>query len=165
MTKEFSFDIAFEKFNDKKRIDLNFGLNVFYGESGSGKTELINYFFDNNKLESKNFLITTKKILKKKQLVFQNPENQIVSPNLLSEISFGLECLPYNKDLQSNLEDLKALLPFIDNWSRHPNTLSGGEMEILNIVTAFSSPSEVIFIDDGLSYLSSSIKNLSLIHI
>ena len=159
MTKEFSFDITFEKFNDKKRIDLNFGLNVFYGESGSGKTELINSFFDNNKFESKNFLITTKKIPKKKQLVFQNPENQIVSPNLLSEISFGLECLPYNKDLQSNLEDLKALLPFIDNWSRHPNTLSGGEMEILNIVTAFSSPSEVIFIDDGLSYLSSSIKN------
>ena len=42
MTNEFSFDIAFEKFNDKKRIDLNLGLNVFYGESGSGKTELIN---------------------------------------------------------------------------------------------------------------------------
>ena len=32
-------------------------------------------------------------------------------------------------------------------------------MEILNIVTAFSYPSEVIFIDDGLSYLNSSIKN------
>ena len=38
MTKEFSFNIAFEKFNDEKRIDLNFGLNVFYGESGSGKS-------------------------------------------------------------------------------------------------------------------------------
>ena len=58
MTKEFSFDIAFEKFNDKKRIDLNFGLNVFYGESGSGKTELINSFLNNKKSESKNFLIT-----------------------------------------------------------------------------------------------------------
>ena len=159
MTKEFSFDIAFEKFNDKKRIDLNIGLNVFYGESGSGKTELINSFLGNKNFETKNFIITSKKIPEKMQLVFQNPENQIVCPNLLSEISFGLESQPYNDDLLSSLKDLKALLPFIDNWSRHPNTLSGGEMEILNIVTAFSYPSEVIFIDDGLSYLNSSIKN------
>ena len=61
MTKEFSFDIAFEKFNDKKRIDLNSGLNVFYGESGSGKTELINSFLGNKNFETKNFIITSKK--------------------------------------------------------------------------------------------------------
>ena len=60
MTKEFSFDIAFEKFNDKKRIDLNIGLNVFYGESGSGKTELINSFLGNKNFETKNFIITSK---------------------------------------------------------------------------------------------------------
>ena len=44
-------------------------------------------------------------------------------------------------------------MPFIDNWFRHPNTLSGGEMEILNIVTAFTSPSDAIFIDDGFNHL------------
>ena len=159
MTKEFSFDISFEKFNEKKRINLNHGLNVFYGESGSGKTELINSLLGNKNFLSKNFLITSKKIPEAIQLVFQNPENQIVCPSLLSEISFALESQPHIDDLQSKLENLKILLPFIDNWSRHPSTLSGGEMEILNIVTAFSSPSDAVIIDDGLSYLNASIKN------
>ena len=146
MTKEFSFDISFEKFNEKKRINLNQGLNVIYGESGSGKTELINSLLGNKNFLSKNFLITSKKIPEAIQLVFQNPENQIVCPSLLSEISFALESQPHIDDLQSKLENLKILLPFIDNWSRHPSTLSGGEMEILNIVTAFSTPSDAVII-------------------
>ena len=48
--------------------------------------------------------------------------------------------------------------PFVDDWLRHPSTLSGGEMEILNIITAFTSKSEVVLIDDGLSYLNPSTK-------
>ena len=57
------------KFNDKKRIDLNFGLNVFYGESGSGKTELINSFLGNKNFETKNFIITSKKIPEKGETI------------------------------------------------------------------------------------------------
>ena len=158
MISDFAFDIFFEKFNKKVQIKLPRGINVFYGESGSGKTELVNSLLGNKNFLSKNFLLSNKKIPFNLQLVFQNPENQIVCPNLLSELSFGLESQSQNRDLQTNLKKLQSLLPFVDNWFRHPNTLSGGEMEILNIVTAFTSPSDAIFIDDGLSYLNQSIK-------
>ena len=159
MISRFSFDIFFEKFNEKERINLPCGLNVFYGESGSGKTELVNSLLSNKNFPSKNFIISNKKTPDKIQLVFQNPENQIISPNLLSEVSFGLESQSQISDLKSDLDEIKYSLPFVDNWQRHPSTLSGGEMEILNIVTAFSTISDAVLIDDGLSYLNSSIKN------
>ena len=58
MTNESSFDIFFEKFNEKKRVMLQKGFNVVYGESGSGKTELINTLLENENFPSKNFLIS-----------------------------------------------------------------------------------------------------------
>ena len=92
-------------------------------------------------------------------MVFQNPENQIICQNLQSELSFGLESSSDNSvDLKDELQKIKSLLPFVDDWLRHPSTLSGGEMEILNIITAFTSKSEVVLIDDGLSYLNPNIK-------
>ena len=49
MTNGFSFDISFEKFNEKIKVNLSKGINVFYGESGSGKTELINTLLSKKK--------------------------------------------------------------------------------------------------------------------
>ena len=158
MTSESSFDIFFEKFNKKKSVVLQTGFNVVYGESGSGKTELVNSLLENENFPSKNFLISNQNLSSRKQLVFQNPENQIVCPNILSEISFGLEFKPQSKNLKKELLEIQSNLPFVDNWLRHPNTLSGGEMEILNIVTAFTSASDLVLIDDGLSYLNVSTK-------
>jgi len=158
MTSESSFDIFFEKFNEKKRIMLQKGFNVVYGESGSGKTELVNSLLENENFPSKNFLISNQNLSHRKQLVFQNPENQIVCPNILSEVSFGIESNPHSKNLKKELLEIQSNLPFVDNWLRHPNTLSGGEMEILNIVTAFTSTSDLVLIDDGLSYLNESTK-------
>ena len=158
MTNGFSFDISFEKFNEKIKVNLSKGINVFYGESGSGKTELINTLLSKKKIKSNNYKVTNKNISEYIQLVFQNPENQIICPNLLSEVSFGLESQAQSDSLKSELSKIQSYLPFVDNWLRHPNTLSGGEMEILNIVTAFTSRSDTVFIDDGLSYLNASIK-------
>ena len=158
MINSSSFDIFFEKFNEKKRISLQRGFNIVYGESGSGKTELIHALLGNENFLSKNFIISNNSIINKAQLVFQNPENQIVCPNILSEISFGLESKNQTKNLKKELFEIQSYLTFIDDWSRHPNTLSGGELEILNIVTAFSADTNVVLIDDGLSYLNTSAK-------
>ena len=69
-------------------------------------------------------------------------------------MAFGLECQTTDLTiLQNGLEKLKKQLPFVDNWQRHPSSLSGGQMEILNIVTALSTKPELLLIDDSLSYL------------
>ena len=46
---------------------------------------------------------------------------------------------------------------------RHPASLSGGEKEILNIITAFSVDPKLILIDDGLSFLNTN-KKQEMIH-
>ena len=49
MTSHCSFDIKFEKFNKNIHIEFPKGLNIIYGESGSGKSKIIysilNLFF------------------------------------------------------------------------------------------------------------------------
>ena len=62
MTNGFSFDISFEKFNEKIKVNLSKGINVFYGESGSGKTELINTLLSKKKIKSNNYKVTNKNI-------------------------------------------------------------------------------------------------------
>ena len=160
MTDNFSFDILFEKFEDKIHVDLPKGINIIYGESGSGKSEIIYSLLNKPRSTFNNFSLRNIKNSGKIQLIFQNPENQIICQNLQSELSFGLESTSIdNIDLTEDLEKIKALLPFVDNWLRHPTTLSGGEMEALNIVTAFTSDHNVMLIDDGLSYLNPNTKN------
>ena len=41
MTSHCSFDIRFEKFNKNIHIEFPKGLNIIYGESGSGKSKII----------------------------------------------------------------------------------------------------------------------------
>ena len=91
--------------------------------------------------------------------MFQNPENQILSYTLESELAFAPECQSiYSGELQERLSSLKKELPFIKDWHRHPESLSGGEMEMLNLVTAFSTDPQLILIDDSLSFLNENSK-------
>tara|TARA_B100001250_G_scaffold410142_1_gene435972 strand:+ start:962 stop:2278 length:1317 start_codon:yes stop_codon:yes gene_type:complete len=159
MTKNCSFDIYFEKFNKNIHVKFSRGLNIIYGESGTGKSKIIYSILNKANLDSANFSISNKVIPESIQLIFQNPENQIICQNLQSELSFGLESNSDDGvDLKDELQRIKYFLPFIDDWLRHPSTLSGGEMEILNIITAFTSKSDLVLIDDGLSYLNPSTK-------
>ena len=163
MTENFSFDIYFDKFDFHKTIEFSQGLNIVYGESGSGKSELILSLLQHPIETSGIFSVTQHRNDINYQLVFQNPENQIICPDIESEISFGLECdsRSYNDfDISTELEKIKLNLPTISDWRRHPSTLSGGEMEMLNLVTAFNTDCDVVFIDDGLSYLNEKSKKL-----
>ena len=91
MTSHYSFDIKFEKFNKNIHIDFPKGLNIIYGESGSGKSKVIYSILNKANPGSANFSILNKIIPENIQMVFQNPENQIICQNLQSELSFGLE--------------------------------------------------------------------------
>ena len=110
-------------------------------------------------MQETNFSFSNIKIPESIQIIFQNPENQILSHTLESELAFATECqTTQTMVLQEKLSILKSDLPFVDDWNRHPVTLSGGEMEMLNLVTAFSTNPELILIDDGLSFLNETSK-------
>ena len=142
-------------------MDISFppGLHVIYGESGSGKSQFIYSLSGLKDEQESNFTFTNLVIPRSSQIVFQNPENQILSYTLESELAFASECQTiHSQDLQEKLALLKSHLPFINNWDRHPETLSGGQMEMLNLVTAFSTKPRLVFIDDGLSFLNDDSK-------
>lgn len=159
MIDSVSFILNFHKFSNLSHIAFPSGFHVIYGESGCGKSQFIRSLSGYKTHSESNFLFSDISIPESIQIVFQNPENQILAHTLESELAFAPECLSLIPNvLQNKLENLKSQLPFIHNWDRHPASLSGGEMEMLNLVTAFSTDPKLVMIDDGLSFLDQESK-------
>ena len=155
MTEPLALTVHFPKFSHRCTFRMKPGLHVIYGESGVGKSDFVRLLTGLAPRETHNYRIEQHNARGRIQVVFQNPDQQIVSNRLDGELAFALECR--NQDstqLQQNLERLKNQLPFTAEDTRHPATLSGGEKEMLNLVTAFSTEPEWVLIDDGLSFLS-----------
>jgi len=158
VTNILKFHIQFPKFGQNYEVNFSSGLHLIFGESGVGKSIFFQKFCDMY-TEIGNFNL---KILKKPTRtipVFQNPENQIVSSTLDGELAFSPECIFSNPSEVTNFVDgIKNMLNFIDDGTRHPVTLSGGEKELLNLATALSVKPGLIIIDDGLSFLNNKAK-------
>ena len=161
MTKSYTFSLQLKKSPNQQFHDYNFssGLHVIYGESGVGKSELINLLADER--QSKSILFNIEKTNRQKDIkvILQNPDLQIISNTIENELAFSLECNSNDtKLIRHHLEEAEAKLLFSLNTNRHPVTLSGGEKELLNISTTFLLPNSVILIDDALSFLSDQMK-------
>jgi len=158
VTNILKFHIQFPKFGQNYEVNFSSGLHLIFGESGVGKSIFFQKFCDMY-TEIGNFNL---KILEKPTRtipVFQNPENQIVSSTLDGELAFSPECIFSNPSEVTNFVDgIKNMLNFIDDGTRHPVTLSGGEKELLNLATALSVKPGLIIIDDGLSFLNNKAK-------
>jgi len=161
VTNPFSFSLQFKNYPNQQLKDYHFptGLHVIYGESGTGKSELINILANEEQAISKLFNINKLNGQNGIRVILQNPDLQIISNTIENELAFSLECASNDTELIINqLNEAKSKLLFSVNTARHPVTLSGGEKELLNISTAFTLPNSIILIDDGLSFLSNKIK-------
>ena len=158
------FTIDFTRFSgNSTKVNLEPGLHVIYGESGVGKSSLVHHLSGTHGKYPGNFDLEIQKCPNLIQIVLQNPDSQIVSDTIDGELAFSLECNQTDSSaIQSIFSELKKELPFSVNGSRHPVTLSGGEKEILNIITAFSTAPELIIMDDCLSFLNHRTKNFML---
>ena len=154
MTNQLQFNMTFPKFCFDRSFTFESGLHVIYGESGSGKSALINQILELEKGQEY-FHLTNINRPEEFQKVFQNPDTQIISSTLGGELAFSLECRSNDQEyISTKLASLKEKLFFECAEHRHPATLSGGEKEMLNIVTAFSVNPQLLLIDDGLSFLN-----------
>ncbi len=154
MTNSLSFNINFPKFKFETSLAFNKGLHVIYGESGVGKSNFLRQL-TSSKSKSENFVISSIKGANDVQKIFQNPDTQIVSSTIKGEMLFSVECNENDQNvINKKRNEIESSMFFNCDISRHPATLSGGEKEMLNILTAFSIDPTVVLIDDGLSFLS-----------
>ena len=158
MTNILNFHIQFPKFSQDCETSFSAGLHVIFGESGVGKStffqKLCGMDTDVGSFDLKIYEKPMRTIP-----VFQNPDNQIVSSTLDGELAFSAECLFSDpSQVAYYVDGIKNKLNFIDDGTRHPVTLSGGEKELLNLETALSVKPGLIVIDDGLSFLNSKAK-------
>ena len=158
MTNILKFHIQFPKFSQDYETSFSAGINVIFGESGVGKSTFFQKLCGMD-TDAGNFDLKIHEKPMRTIPVFQNPENQIVSSTLDGELAFSAECVFSDPSQVAYLVDgIKDKLNFIDDGTRHPVTLSGGEKELLNLATALSVKPGLIVIDDGLSFLNSKAK-------
>ena len=149
--------IRFKKFNKNwKKFVFNTGIHIIYGESGVGKSSLLDTFQGKRLKDSLNFemnisLDPAVKVYR----IFHNPDHQIIASTVSNEITFAGECKQLDPQQLKEILDrnLKYLPDHIDPMM-NPGYLSGGEKELLNLVTALDFNPDILLVDDGLSFLS-----------
>jgi len=165
-------NLIFEYTNGEEKNRVLNGINLtirvgecvgLMGPNGSGKTTLARCLNGLLLPTEGEVLIDglntneTSKILEIRRsvgMVFQNPENQIVSTTVEREIAFGLENLGVNYDQMHETVD-KMLEQFdLQKYRNHPpHLLSGGEMQRLALASVMAMSPKYIVFDEPTSLL------------
>ncbi len=101
-------------------------------------------------------------LLKRKVgLVFQNPDNQLVSTTVEREIAFSLENMnvPY-PEMKNRVEQALKLFNLKEYRDRLNSDLSGGEKQRLALAAVMVAEPEILILDEPGSYLDESGKRL-----
>ena len=150
--------------------DIEFGVNtgdfmLLIGESGSGKTTLLKMlkkelapygdfvgeiFFKGNKIDE----LSAKDSSSKIGFIMQNPDSQIVTDKVYSELAFGLENLGVERELiRAKVSEFASYFGLEDKFESKTNTLSGGEKQLLNLASVMVMNPEVLILDEPTSML------------
>lgn len=161
-----SFELTFPKFAiDPFLIELSPGIHGIYGESGTGKSDFLSLIeLKENSTKSSQFKLTNLSNHHYSSFrIRQNPDHQIVGRTLSGELTFNGECNGKSQDeLKEIVNDGMTKIPNHLDKTINPGFLSGGEKEILNIITSLNLDIDILLIDDGLSFLSVKNKLLAI---
>lgn len=123
------------------------------GNSGSGKTTLLRQLSGNTILQGKEegTLISHAML---PAYVWQNPSSQIVTDRTEYEIVFGLENIGMSKEqMQRRLAEVITFFGLEGLMQRDTMSLSGGEMQTLNVAAAVAMNPDLLLLDEPTSQL------------
>lgn len=148
-----------------KNIDLEIDKGKFIlllGETGSGKTTLIRCMnglipqfysgFYKGKVEVKGIDTSEAPIADLSTIVgvvFQNPENQLVSMNVEHEIAFGLENWGFPRNhIKMKIQKVSELTGIEPLLEKAPFEISGGEQQRVAIASILALEPEILILDE-----------------
>ena len=160
-------EIVFQDFS------LNFEEGKFYGllgENGAGKSTLIKLILGIEKVNGGNIFIENLNIStdlfqcrKNIGVVFQNPDDQLVSDIIEEEIAFSMENYGYSSDfMQKKIKELLEEIDFYERKDEKLSKLSGGEKQRLCIASALALDPKILILDEGTSMLDPSNRKVIL---
>lgn len=86
--------------------------------------------------------------------VFQDPDNQIVMDEVMQEIVFGLENLGYSTfEMRKRVAEMVHFFGVEDLLNAKPSELSGGQKQILNLLSVLLMKPRVLLLDEPTSQL------------
>ena len=163
-------DISFRYSEEDNYVLENFSLDIeegtfvaLLGHNGSGKSTLAQLLSGIISPESGDIVVKNHSLLDEKQLaavrpdigmVFQNPDNQIISSIVEEDVAFALENLgiPQPEMVERVKEALSAV--GMQDYAKHSTTrLSGGQKQRIAIVRALAMKPDVMLFDEPTSAL------------
>lgn len=150
--------------------DISLSINegeflVIGGASGSGKTTLLKVLKREltpaGQLEGevlyKGKLINEwgeRQMVEQVGYVFQDPDNQIVMDEVMQEIVFGLENLGYSTfEMRKRVAEMVHFFGVEDLLNAKPSELSGGQKQLLNLLSVLLMKPRVLLLDEPTSQL------------
>src|SRR5699024_5931828 len=138
---------------------------VLCGPSGCGKTTLLRLlkkelapvgklsgeiYYKNKQLDDWNERTLVEEI----GLVFQDPENQIIMDDVMQEIVFSMENLGYsNFEMRKRVAETVHAFGMEHLLKSKPSELSGGQKQMLNLLSVLLLKPKVLLLDEPTSQL------------
>jgi len=167
-----NFSFRYKKNKDYQLNSLNLKIEenkflLLCGETGSGKTTFIRclnglipqfypgYYKGNVLINGKDSVKTPIADLSTEVgIVFQNPENQLISMNVEHEIAFGLENLGIPKEeMERRMNEVIQLTEIEHILEKAPFELSGGEQQRVAIASILALKPKVLVLDEPTALL------------